>query len=244
MTGRRRRRTPGGEGAYVGRHPAVVANSSAVVNGVLTATVLDGTSPDVDALVAHETFHVFCQLRHPHWSANEGAVFAYPDDDSNVLALRRLEAAALRRAVIDSSRGWAAAAMALRQECLARIPEDAARYQRDLERHEGLAFYVQGKVTGSILCLDRLAQPARPDEIRRTAYPIGEAIAVLLGGVLRSRARRGQFPCAARRGVAAGGTPYPQGGVSLPVRKGRAHGAGPRSHASRGIRSDEPPSAG
>jgi len=70
--------------------------------------------------------------------------------------------------------------MVLRRQRSRQLPDTAARYERDLERWEGLAQYVEGKVAGRPRCLDTLAEPSRPDAIRTAAYATGEAIAVLM----------------------------------------------------------------
>jgi hypothetical protein len=59
-------------GAHVhdGRYPAVTANSSAEIGGVLTATVLldkDAPVRRQAALAVHEAFHVFQRTHHPEW---------------------------------------------------------------------------------------------------------------------------------------------------------------------------------
>lgn len=165
---------------FDGRHPAVVASSLVELGGVMTATVLSRGRADVQGEIAHETFHVFCKKHHPGWFANEVSALAYPVEDPDVLALRRLEAEALCRALLGESTGWAAAAVEMRLDRFARLPEAAVRYERDLERSEGLAFYVEGKAAGIIRSAEELAQPSRPDDVRRSAYRTGEAMAVLL----------------------------------------------------------------
>src|SRR5687768_7377814 len=66
-----------------GRHPAVVANTSAGIGGTATATLLaDGAtatmSPaDLAAIAIHEAFHVFQRQQHPTWQANEGDLLLY-----------------------------------------------------------------------------------------------------------------------------------------------------------------------
>ncbi|GAA2758277.1 hypothetical protein [Actinopolymorpha rutila] len=194
------RRHPRADDALVfaGRHPAVVASSATELGGVLTPTVLRGGRNDLDvrAEIAHETFHVFCRRRHPDWFVDESAALTYPVEDADVLALRRLEAEALRRAVVaasgsdsgaanttdttGASAGWAATALTLRRERRQILAEAAAQYERDLERCEGLAYYVEGRAAGSPRCLRALAEPVRPDDVRRAAYATGEAIALLL----------------------------------------------------------------
>ncbi|MFD2081213.1 hypothetical protein SAMN05421678_104101 [Actinopolymorpha cephalotaxi] len=191
---------------FVGRHPAVVASSTVELDGVPTATVLTGDRQDLDvrAEIAHETFHLFCRQHHPGWFVDESAALAYPVEDADVLTLRQLEAEALHRAVVAASRsdissepapdpgsgstsdsdeaaaGWAAAALTLRHERRRLLADAAAQYERDLERCEGLAYYVEGRAAGSPRCLRPLAEPVRPDGIRRAASATGEAIALLL----------------------------------------------------------------
>jgi hypothetical protein len=176
------RRDPSQDGVLVfpGRHPAVVASTTTELAGVLTATVLQAERPVLQAQIAHETFHVFCRLRHPTWTAHEMAAFAAPVEDADVFALRRMEAEALRRAVVEESAGWAAAAVRLRRDRFEQLPATLVRYERDLERLEGLAYYVESKAAGTIQCVETLATPSRPDDVRRFAYQTGEALAVLL----------------------------------------------------------------
>lgn len=165
--------------AVTGRHPAVVANTVVELGGVPTATILSGSS-DVHATIAHETFHLYCGSRHPEWAANEAVTLSYPADDVEVLTLRRLEAEALRRALDRASAAWAAAAVGFKQRRFERLSSPLIGYERDLERWEGIAFYVEGKVAGVTRCLDNLGEPSRPDEIRWAAYQTGEAMSVLL----------------------------------------------------------------
>lgn len=90
---------------FTGRHPAVTSNSSAEIGGTVTATLLaDGRRATVPpttlaAVAMHEAFHVYQRARHASWIGNEGNVFLYPVDDATVLSLRRLESAALQRAL-------------------------------------------------------------------------------------------------------------------------------------------------
>lgn len=172
--------TKDGAIGFLGRHPAVVGNTAAEIGGEITATILHGEGPDTEALIAHETFHVYCRRQHPRWVANEAVAMEYPDDDVDALTLRRLEARALRQAILDCSREWAATAMTVRRQRFAQLPEAAARYERDLELCEGLAHYVEGRAAGRVRCIDALSEPSAPDAIRASSYSTGEAIAVLL----------------------------------------------------------------
>jgi hypothetical protein len=175
-----------------GRHPSVTANSSADVGGVTTATVLaDGaraerTASDLAAVALHEAFHVFQRARHPGWSANEGDLLLYPVEDAQLLGRRRLEAAALARALAAGEPAeaacWAARALAYRRDRYARMDSTFSRYERLTELNEGLAQYVQ------LLALDRTTVDIPPEEfgaaeVRRRVYTVGPALAFLLDRV-------------------------------------------------------------
>lgn len=171
-----------------GRLPEVSANSSETIGGVVTATLLlvAGRAPEEEAAVAiHELFHVYERRVHPDWAANEVALLHYPFTDADALALRRLEHLALRRALrADGAEAsaWAAEALALRKERFARIPPDAADYERATELHEGLAQYVED------LALERRAgrlgdEEFASEKVRERGYAAGQAFALLLDRV-------------------------------------------------------------
>ncbi|MFG0257741.1 MAG: hypothetical protein ACF8GE_07570 [Phycisphaerales bacterium JB043] len=107
---------------------------------------------DLAAIAAHEAFHVFQSARQPGWGANEADLFIYPVDDSGLLALRRLETEALRRALEENdaelSTCWARKAIELRHERYEQMPEQFAAYERGTELNEGIASYVEAKVAG------------------------------------------------------------------------------------------------
>ena len=173
--------------AFEGRHSAVVANSSARIGGVSTATVMLGSlSPESTlsewaALVVHEGFHVFQGTTGRRWGANEVDLFLYPVDDAELLVLRRLETEALRRAFVarerDVAAGWAQRALDLRYERFDRMDPAFQAYERGIETHEGT--YVEYKVTGRTQPLF----PARgfdAEDVRSRAYTTGVAWALLL----------------------------------------------------------------
>ncbi len=183
---------PGHSGVFVrpGPHPAVRANSSALLADVPTATLmLDGPFPDRDAgtltgLAVHEMFHVFQRNRHPGWAANEADLFTYPVDDPPGYLLRRMETEVLRRALLaeapDTGRCWARAALDLRGERFARLGPAYAAYERGTELTEGLALYVETQATPRA---DPPAFPAAgfaPEDVRARAYVSGLALARLL----------------------------------------------------------------
>jgi hypothetical protein len=161
------------DGVYEGRHPAVTGNSSLVIGGVETATVL-ATNP-TPGLIAHETFHVHQRTKHPTWSANEADLFTYPVDDAEALALLRRETDALRTA-LTGDRSAAQLAIELRRRRFEKIGPVAAKYERLSELNEGLATYVQHRVDGGPIVLS----DGSPDGVRDRVYQSGLALATLL----------------------------------------------------------------
>ncbi|WP_424949652.1 hypothetical protein [Deinococcus sp.] len=176
---------PGGW-VFPGRHPAVVANTAVTLEEGLTAAVMLGSLPqsmtvlELAGLIVHEAFHVYQSTHRPErWQADELAVFGYPLT-RGVLAARRLETLALSRALEDEA-GWpghAAEALHWRTQRFAHLSAAQTELERGLERLEGLAHFVELKVTG---------QPPRwplpdfaPAQIRGRCYATGAAMAVLL----------------------------------------------------------------
>jgi hypothetical protein len=179
------------DGSYVfeGRHPMVVANTSATIGGVSTATVdLASRSPgatlnDVAAVVLHEGFHVFQATTGRKWGADETYLFIYPVDDADLLAMRHLETEALRRGLeatdMAHTAGWVETALEMRRQRFEGMAPAFAAYERGIETHEGTATYVEYKAAGR----ERPVLPAGgfdPEEVRRRAYYTGAAFAVLL----------------------------------------------------------------
>lgn len=174
---------------YPGRYEAVRANSHTMMGGTSTATVLAelGSERDVrifGGVAIHETFHVFQKERYPEWSANEVDLMVYPIEDASLLALRRMETEALRRALTSDEGGsrpvcWANAASGWRAERYSRLAAPFVEYERGAELLEGMARYVQNKSLGS-------GHSDIPDngfpaaDVRARQYVIGEAVAVLL----------------------------------------------------------------
>jgi hypothetical protein len=179
------------DGAYVmaGRHPAVVANSSAWIGDLLTATVWLETLPagstarDCAALVFHEGFHVFQRTTGRSWGADESQLFLYPVEDGDLLALRRLETEALRRAFgareDPGVAGWARAALDARRERFDRMGDAFVAYERGIETLEGTATYVEYRAAGRA-APDFPAEGFEPEDVRNRAYKTGVAWALLL----------------------------------------------------------------
>ena len=213
-----------------GRHPAVTANSSAEIGGVMTATLLvEGRPPtrtlqQYAATAIHESFHVFQRQHHPHWQANEGDLLLHPVDDANLLALRRLESEALRLALATTNTARAAClgrlTMNYRTQRFAAMDSAFVAYERGAELNEGLATYVQllalGRTTVDIPREEFAAQ-----DVRLRSYTIGPAIAFLLDRIRP----RWQYSLEAHdrqkldevlAGSLVGAVKSPNGGCALP----------------------------
>lgn len=174
---------------FPGRFPAVTSNSSAEVGGVPTATLLgDGTRgsrppAELAAVALHEAFHVFQRTHHPGWSGNEGDLLVYPVTNADLLAARRLESEALRRALANGEDAgaacWARVALTYRRERFALLDSAFVAYERLTELSEGLAAYIQLKATGD----STVSIPPGEflsEAVRYRAYIIGPALALLL----------------------------------------------------------------
>ncbi|MFH2001312.1 MAG: hypothetical protein ABIK28_16640 [Planctomycetota bacterium] len=180
---------PGHDGFYFckGRHPQVVANSTAMIGDRRTATVLlnMNSDPSLEALagiVVHESFHVFQWLGHDDWMANEAVTFTYPVEDVQGLVYRRLEAQALNKALGSTSDelalAWAKGAMEMREKRFSRLSEDQRAYDRSLERLEGSAFFLEDQCQGKKP--SRLAEEMEANDIRKRNYATGQALCFLL----------------------------------------------------------------
>jgi len=185
----------GVEGAFLlyGRHETVQANSSGEIGGVPTATLLvDPTQPtrpmlDVSADAIHEGFLIHQRARKPDGIASEADLYAYPVDSAEILALRRLETEALRRALsggeAETAECWARLALSLRAERYKRMDPIFATYERGTELNEGLATYVEMRAAGR-RNVDLPLNGFGPAEIRRRAHVIGAALALVLDRVV------------------------------------------------------------
>lgn len=173
---------------FEGRHPSVVANTTAEIGGVTTATLLlDGPGEPTDprelaALALHEAFHAFQRARHRNWAGNEAHMLTYPVDDVGLLALRRREAAALRRALAaadDASAAcWTRLALDARRERFAAMDSVFPTYERRTELNEGLAVYIELVAAGRTVDIPESEYP--PAAVRQRVYTIGPALAFLL----------------------------------------------------------------
>ncbi len=164
---------------FPGRHSSMRANTSIEIAGVMTATLgFERVDTRTAAILVHECFHVFQARAYPKWTANEAVLFTYPMEDAAGLMLARLEMEAMARALAASRpECWTERMLALRRERMARLPAEAAAYDRGTELHEGLAQYVEGLAAG------RKEVPFRsfaPGEFRLRSYVAGEGLARLL----------------------------------------------------------------
>lgn len=171
--------------AYTGRHPNVFANSTAMYNEVLTATVMlrkpieEHDLTDLAALILHERFHAFQRLHHPTWQSNEAALFMYPFEDIDQLTERRKETEALIRAFSTDQRTcWTATAMHARQTRYAQLDSTFIAYERGADWNEGLATYVEWKAAQKTTA--PITKAFAPEGIRWRAYDAGAAIGLLL----------------------------------------------------------------
>ena len=169
------------------RHSALVAHTAVTLEDGTDAAALllndlpgGMTVPELAALIAHEAFHVY-QMGHcpERWQADELAAFGYPLT-APVLAARRLETLALNSA-IEEVVGWeghAAEALHWRQQRVLHLNPAQQELERGLERREGLAQFVESKISGRFpgLPLPDFA----PEAVRLRCYGTGAALAHLL----------------------------------------------------------------
>lgn len=181
-----------GAGANVfvmdGRHPEVTSNTSVDIGGTATATLIadgprDRSANELAAVALHEAFHVYQRSRHPGWAGNEADIFRYPTDNARLLGLRRLESAALRRALgAADTKGaacWTRTALGFRRERFAGMDPAFPTYERLTELNEGLATYIQNLARGrTTIEIPAAGFPAA--EFRARIYAVGPALAFLL----------------------------------------------------------------
>lgn len=178
----------GGLWVFAGQHPAMRANTSTDLGGVMTATLLLDPQSGRDArkwasVLTHETFHVFQRERHPSWSGNEAELFIYPLDAGR-LAARRLESDAFRRALAAKDLKdvvcWSGKALELRRQRYASLPAGSVAYERGTELNEGLAAFIENLALGDTKGPDLPADEYPAEGVRNRAYAVGAAQAALL----------------------------------------------------------------
>jgi len=177
-----------------GQHPSVVGNRRIRMSGIWVATsVPQAFSPitkkrytpaEMAAVIIHEKFHVFQALRHPDWRPNDMALFDYPPDTKESVALRRMEIEATRRAVAaerdEEAAGWARSTLSIRRQRLAGLPNRHAVYERELQRLEGLAEYIEYLAGGRAVLDGPQISGFAPNAAREMGYLEGRWMANLL----------------------------------------------------------------
>lgn len=171
----------------VGRDGMVTANTSVLLGGVQTATMMISPADrravhELAGIAVHELFHVHQERRHPGWTANEADLFTYPFEDAGALALRRAETEALRRALAaptaDSAACWGGELARLRAQRFARLGRAASAYERGTELREGMARYVEQRATGAPFTLP--VGEFVVEDVRLRAYDLGAGLGLLL----------------------------------------------------------------
>ena len=187
----------GHDGVWVspGKHPAMRWNSNADIGGVRTATLLltiePGRPVEYEAhILFHEVFHLFSKPLHPTWRPNEIYRYSYPMADLDNYRLQLLEEEAMARAVEsqtgEATASWAAAALEIRRERMARLSNEHRAFEIALELQEGTAVYMGRSTIGVAADTEGLREVRGPEEIRWRGYETGAAIAVLLDRLLPS----------------------------------------------------------
>ena len=177
---------------HPGRFASISANSSVPIGDIETATLLlkplavSSSLQEIAGIALHEAFHVFQNNHYPHWGGNEADLFTYPSDRVDLYEKRRLESAALKKA-IDSeqesiSKCWIEMALTYREERFQLMDSIHVAYERGTELLEGLASYVEASAVASkrIMLKKDLSTGFLPQEIRQRGYVTGATLALSL----------------------------------------------------------------
>jgi len=179
---------------FKGQHSQVRGNSRVQLNGIWTATSVLRThsrltgekysKQNMAGIIIHEQFHVFQRLTHPDWRPNDGHLFNYPLDTPQMLAIRRLETEALRRAAIARSHeeayGWVKETLRWRYKRHHLLDDVLIQYEGELQRFEGLAEYIECISGGKDLTRIPVDPGFAPGAIRHLGYLMGRWTAVIL----------------------------------------------------------------
>ncbi len=176
-------------GVYVAEgRQGVYSNTHAQIGGKLTATAIIGSGQrsslaQLGALMIHEAFHCHQQDHLQTWKSNEVFLLTYPFENTENLALRRLETAALVRALTTKDdagfRKAVKEAQSLRERRYKLLGENDAKYERSVEIVEGTAQYVEYRAMGNeFKPVPEGEWP--PNEIRQRCYFSGQAWAMIL----------------------------------------------------------------
>ena len=163
-----------------GQTENIAGNSTGTLEFLPVATVMAVglSSQAAAALAIHEAFHIFQNMQYPSWSANQLELLLYPMLDVDILALRRLETRALSRAITLQDLGWVRAALKARASRFARLEERQRIFERELERIEGTAFFVEGRVKEEAFVLSE--EDFAPQDVAQRCAVIGQAWMELL----------------------------------------------------------------
>ena len=179
---------------FSGQYNQVRGNSRMQVKGTWTATSVLRTHSrltgekyslqNLAGIIIHEQFHVFQRLKHPDWSPNDGYLFNYPLDTPDMLALRRMEVEAFRRAVTaqndKKASGWLKEALKWRDKRYRLMDDTLINYEGELQRFEGLAEYIEKTSGGSDPTQIPVDPGFAPAAIRHLGYILGRWSAVIL----------------------------------------------------------------
>jgi len=179
---------------FRGQYNQVRGNSRVQINETWTATSVLQTHSrltgekyslqDLAGIIIHEQFHVFQRLNHPDWRPNDGYLFNYPLDNPDMLAWRRLEVEAFRRAITaqddKETSGWLKEVLKWREKRYSLMDDPLVNYEGELQRFEGLADYIEKKARGSDLTQIAVDPGFAPAAIRHLGYLLGRWSAVIL----------------------------------------------------------------
>ncbi len=186
---------------FSGHYPAVVANSTRMIGGVRTGTVLALPGQDSHGTLLaslEEVFHIFWLPRHPSFRPNEMVRYEYPVDQPENLNLLIAEDEALARSIEADSdsqaAAWGAAALQIRMKRTASLPEEVRVFENALEAREGTANYVSRRAAGETVAqtVERLRRARPADGIRWRFYDSGTALCLLLDRFMPDWKRRSE----------------------------------------------------
>jgi hypothetical protein len=183
---------------FEGRYGGVESNASVRIGETWVATCLarpaggaaSGQAFTMRALaeiILQEKFQVFLARRHPDWVPDPAFILVYPPDTDRTLTLRRFELVAFRRALeaeaAEDAASWAAEGLRLRAQRLGLLDEKAARYERNVERFDGIAEFLKCAAAGGPARLSsspNAAEDSGGDDLPGCSIRAGYLIARLL----------------------------------------------------------------
>lgn len=175
--------TDSGMLVFTGRHPLMVANTSATLDKISIATVIlesvkDKSLSKIAGLTVHELFHVYANEEHGGFGANEALLFTYPFTDLDALSQRLMESEAMKRAYASGdpaeADGWTMRALLLRMKRADIIGSRYMGYERAQEKNEGLAQYIEDRAADSNPAERMQAEGWAAEKVRARCYPAGQ----------------------------------------------------------------------